>query len=138
MSTNKTVKVIVKEIPIMGEDSVTTIKALLAAKHQGISEQLQAAIYSSDNHLDKKQPLKTASSLGIDTNKLEADMKNKSIQNEIDQTLKLANDLGVNGTPTMIIGEKTIVPGFITADELNKKLKEMGSTNTKTEGGKSS
>ena len=53
-------------------------------------------------------------------------MKEKSIQTEIDGTLKFAKLLGVNGTPTLIIGEKTVYPGFLSAEDLNKKLQESG------------
>ncbi len=133
LSKNKDVKVIIKEIPIMGDDSVLTIKALLAAKNQGKYEQLQTAVYSSDKHLDEKQIMKAASSLGIDTKKLKADMDDKAIQTEIDQTLELAKLIGVNGTPTLIVGEKTVLPGFISAEDLNKKLEESVATDGKKE-----
>ncbi len=128
LNTNKDVKVIIKDIPIMGPDSVMAIKAMLAAKEQGKYNQLQNAIYSSEKHLTKKQLIKIASSLGIDTKKLEADMNNKAIQTQIDQTLALSKALEINGTPTLIVGETTVLPGFISAEELNKKLKETSAT----------
>lgn len=131
LAKNKDVKVIVKEIPILGDDSVLTVKALLAAKNQGKYEQLQSAVYSSDKPLSEKQVMKVASSLGIDTKKLSSDMKEKSIQTEIDGTLELAKLLGVNGTPTLIIGEKTVYPGFLSAEELDKKLQESGTIEKK-------
>jgi len=128
LGTNKDVRVIYKDIPIMGPASVMTIKAMLAAKEQGKYDQLQKAVFESDKHLTKKQLLKLASSVGIDTKKLEADMKNKDIQKEIDQTQELAKVLGINGTPTLIVGETKVVPGFVSADELNKMLKESSPT----------
>ena len=124
LSTNKDVKVIFKDIPIMGEDSTLAIKAMLAAREQGKYEQLQQAVFTSEKHLTKKQLLKLASSLGIDTKKLEADMKSKDIQAHIDQDLELAKTLGINGTPTLIIGETKVVPGYVSAEDLNKMLKE--------------
>lgn len=124
LTTNKDVKVIFKDIPIMGKDSVLAIKAMLAAKEQGKYEQLQNAIYSSENHLKKKDILKLASSVGIDTKKLEADMKNKAIQTQIDQNLALSKALGINGTPTLIVGETKVLAGYVSAEELNKMLKE--------------
>jgi protein-disulfide isomerase len=124
LNTNKDVKVIYKDLPIMGPASVMTIKAMLAAKEQGKYDQLQKAVFESDKHLTKKQLLKLASSLGIDTKKLEADMKKKEIQAEVDQTQALAKEIGINGTPTLIVGETKVIPGFVAADELNKMLKE--------------
>ncbi|OJW52640.1 MAG: hypothetical protein BGO67_09215 [Alphaproteobacteria bacterium 41-28] len=128
LSTNKDVKVIFKDIPIMGSNSEIAIKAMLAAKEQGKYDKLQGAIYSSDKPLTKKQILKIASSLGIDTKKLQEDMDDKAIKAEMDETLKLSQTLGINGTPTLIVGETTVLPGYVSAEELNKKLKEAASS----------
>lgn len=122
LNTNKDVKVIFKDIPIMGEDSTMAIQAMLAAKAQGKYEQLQNAVFSADKHLTKKQLMKIAKSLGIDTNKLQEAMKSKEIQAEVDQNLELAKALNINGTPTLIVNETQVVPGFVAADDLNKKL----------------
>ncbi len=127
-SANKDLKIIFEDIPIMGSNSEIAIKAMLAAKEQGKYEQLQNAIYSAEKALTEKQILKIASSLGIDAKKLEQDMKDKAIQAQIDQTLELAKSLGVNGTPMLIVGETTVLPGYVSAEELNIKLKETASS----------
>ncbi len=124
VSTNKDVKIIYKDIPIMGPASVMAVKAMLAAKEQGKYDQFQKVVFSSDKPLTKKQLLKLASSVDIDTKKLEADMKTKEIQTLIDQDLELAKVIGINGTPTLIIGEKKVVPGYVSAEELKKMLQE--------------
>jgi len=46
----------------------------------------------------------------------------------MDETLKLSQTLGINGTPTLIVGETTVLPGYVSAEELNKKLKEAASS----------
>lgn len=124
LKTNKDVKITFKDIPIMGPDSVLAIKAMLAAKKQDKYEQLQNAVFSADKHLNKRQLIKVATSLGIDTKKLEADMKDKAVQAQIDQSLELAKALGINGTPTLIVGESKVVPGYVDTEELNKMLQE--------------
>lgn len=124
LSSNKDVKIRFIDIPIMGPESNVAVKAMLAAKAQGKYDQLQKAIFSADKQLSKKQILKIAKSLGIDTKQLETDMRSKEIQAQVDRNSDLAKVLGINGTPTLIIGESTVVPGFLTAEEVNKKLKE--------------
>lgn len=124
LNTNKDVKITFIDIPIMGPGSILAVKAMLAAKAQGKYDQLQKAIFSADKHLSKKQILKIANSLGIDTKQLETDMKSKAIQAQIDRNSELATALGINGTPTLIIGESKVVPGFVGAEEVNKLLKE--------------
>lgn len=129
LSKDKDVKVTFIDIPIMGPGSIVAVKAMLAAKAQGKYDQLQKAIFTADKHLSKKQIMKIAGSLGIDTKQLEKDMKSKEIQAQIDRNSELAKTLGINGTPTLIVGENTVtvVPGFVSAEELIKTLKESNS-----------
>jgi protein-disulfide isomerase len=124
LSTNKNVKITFIDIPIMGPDSIIAVKAMIAAKAQGKYDQLQKAIFSADKHLTKKQILKIADSLGIDKKQLETDMKSKGTQAQIDHNSDLAKTLGINGTPTLILGESKVIPGFVSAEEVNKMLKE--------------
>ena len=127
LNQNKDIKIIFKDIPIMGPNSITAIKALLAAKEQGKYDKLQKALFSSEKALTKKEIINLARSAGLDTKKLQADMKKKTIQEAIDQNLELAKVLGINGTPTLIIGETKVVPGYMSAEDLSKALKEASS-----------
>jgi protein-disulfide isomerase len=128
LKNNKNVKITFIDVPIMGAASATAIKAMLAANIQGKYNELQKAIFTADSRLSKKQILKMAGSLGIDTKKLEADMKSKEVQAQLEQNSELVKILGVNGTPTLIIGENKVIPGFVGAEELNKMLNETTSS----------
>lgn len=124
LSTNKDVKLIFIDVPIMGPGSMMAVKAMLAAKEQKKYDQLQKSVFSSDKPLTKRQIVKIAKSLGIDTKQLEEDMKSKAIQAQINRNLELVKVLGINGTPTLIIGESKVVPGFVSVEDLNKLLKQ--------------
>ncbi len=126
LTKNKDVKVIFVDLPIMGENSALITKALLAAHAQGKYYPFQELVYQSPDKLTKKKIFKLAKSIGIDTKKLEADMKSKEVQDQIDQTLDLAKQIGVNGTPTLIVNETSVSPGFLAAEELGKKLAGKG------------
>lgn len=132
LATNKDVKIIFKDLPIMGDNSVMAVKAMFAAKEQNKYEPLQKAIFESKKPLTQKQLLKVASSLGIDSKKLKDDMKSKEIQAKVDAVLDLSKILGITGTPTLIIGETKVVPGYVKADELDKMLKETAPASGKT------
>lgn len=131
IAKNKDVKVIFKDIPIMGEKSELAVEALIAAKEQGKYAQLQKAIFSSEKPLTKRQLMKIASSLGINTKKLQEDMKSKAVKDQVAETLELASSIGVNATPTLIINETEVAPGYMTADELDKKLKAKKESESK-------
>lgn len=132
LNKNKDVKITFIDIPIMGPGSNLAVKAMLAAKAQGKYDQLQKAIFSADKSLSKKQLLKMANSLGIDTQQLEKEMKSKAIEMQVNRNSELAKTLGINGTPTLIIGESKVIPGFVNAEEVNKTLKESSTPPTET------
>lgn len=52
--------------------------------------------------------LAIAARLGLDVDKLRANMDDPSIQAAIDRNLTLARALGINGTPTFIIGDEAV------------------------------
>lgn len=125
LKTNNNVKIIFKDLPIMGNNSLLAIKAMLAAKNQGKYNEVQDAVYTAEKPLTRKQFMKLAEKLGMDIKKFDTDMKSKEIQAQIDQNLELSKTLGISGTPTLILGASTVVPGYVSADALNEKLKEV-------------
>ena len=64
--------------------------------------------------------MKIAGSVGLDTERLRKDMENPDIKKSIDKNQKLAQALGISGTPALIV-EDELVPGAIPL----KSLKEM-------------
>jgi protein-disulfide isomerase len=49
------------------------------------------------------------------------DMADPSVQTRIDANLKLARDLGIQGTPALVIGTN-LVPGAVDFPELQKAV----------------
>lgn len=42
--------------------------------------------------------------------------------NPVERNIRLGGSLGINGTPTIIMGDGTMVPGFVPASELERRL----------------
>jgi protein-disulfide isomerase len=49
-----------------------------------------------------------AAKVGLDVERLKADMEASSIQAAIDRNLALARALGINGTPSFVVGDKVV------------------------------
>jgi protein-disulfide isomerase len=56
--------------------------------------------------------LEIARTVGLDTERLEQDMQDSTIQEAIARNLQLANALGITGTPSFVIGDR-VVPGAV-------------------------
>ena len=111
------VKIIYKDLPILGEPSRIAALAALASMKQGKHQPLHNALMEFNGKLDRAKILETAASVGIDVAQLEKDMEDPKLKQIIDRNMALAGALGVRGTPAFVIG-KQFVPGAVDADSL--------------------
>jgi protein-disulfide isomerase len=63
----------------------------------------------------------TARTVGLDWPRMAHDMDDPDVQARIDANLKLAHELGIEGTPALVIGN-TLVPGAVELPELQKAV----------------
>lgn len=111
------VKIIYKDLPILGEPSRIAALAALASTKQGKHQALHNALMEFNGKLDREKILQTAAAVGIDVARLEKDMEDPKLKQIIDRNMALAAALGVRGTPAFVIG-KQFVPGAVDAEAL--------------------
>lgn len=117
------VRVVMKEFPILAPSSKTAAMAALASVKQGKYTELHTALMTYKGKLTDKVIMDTAKDVGLDVDKLQADMKAPQIAKTLERNIDLATVLQINGTPAIIIG-KTLVPGAID----KAKFKELVAT----------
>ena len=115
------VRLVFKDLPILGPASVLGSKALLAAQKQGGYEKLRDAIMSAPPQTTKAMIQEAANHLGLDWPRLQHDMDDPAIQARIDSNLKLARSIGIEGTPALVIGGE-LIPGAVEGDELRSAI----------------
>jgi len=104
------VRLVYKDIPVLGEASITEARAILAAQNQGAYLKMQAALMTNAAEPSASMIRDTARTLGLDPAKLVADMNGTGVNTRIQQNMTLAHDLKVEGTPVFIVGDQ-VVPG---------------------------
>lgn len=119
------VRFVFKDFPILGPDSVAAARIALAAHRQDQARyaELHDAIYTTDGPIDEAGVLALAASLGLDVERLKADMNDPEIDAIIARNEQLAQQLDIRGTPTFVIGTK-ILPGFSTIEQLQAAVAE--------------
>ena len=115
------VKLVYKDLPILGPASMLGSKALLAAQQQGAYDKLREAVMQMPADTTSPMIQAAAEKLGLDWPKLQHDMDAPTVQRQIDANLKLAQALDIEGTPVLVIG-KQIVPGALDLAELQKAV----------------
>ena len=117
LSADENVRVIYREWPILGDDSVMAARAALAAREQGKYEAFHWALMNGEGRVTEALIFKVARDLGMDVAQLEADMVSPAVEAHIALSNALAQQLGFTGTPAFIVGDKT-APGMLNLDEI--------------------
>ncbi len=115
------VRLVYKDLPILGPASVLGSKAILAAQKQGGYEKLRDAIMAAPPQTTRATIQDAAQRLGLDWKRLEHDMDDPAIQSRINTHLQLARAIGIDGTPALVIGGE-LIPGAVDISELTKAV----------------
>ena len=123
LASDANVRVIYREWPILGEDSVFASRAALAARAQGKYKEFHWALMNGEGRASEASILKLARHLDLDVEKLQADMTSPAVEAHIAQSSALARTLGFTGTPAFIVGDRT-APGMLSTDEITAMVAE--------------
>ncbi len=107
---NASVRLIYKEFPILGPQSVLAARAALAAHAQGRYVAFHEGLMAAPGPPTLESILGIAAKMGLDGARLKMDMESPAIRDAIKRNLQLADKLGIQGTPTFVAG-KELVPG---------------------------
>ena len=98
---------------MLGPDSVVAAKAALAAAKLDEAKyyDFHLALMQS-KELTREAILATAAASGYDKDQLAAEMEQAWVKTRLDENHALAEKLGINGTPSFVVG-KTLIPGAV-------------------------
>ncbi len=108
VQSDKNVRVILKEFPILSKGSEEASKIAIAARMQGKYWDFHLAMLGLQGQANEASALKVAEKTGLDMARLKKDMASEQVKKEIDDTRALAQKMGINGTPHFLVGDKTI------------------------------
>ena len=118
-------RLVYKELPILGRVSVTAAHAALAAERQGKYEAFHRAMMAARGNITDATVLQVARSVGLDLDRLERDMAAPEIDKAIASNIKLADALDINGTPAFVIGDR-MIPGAVDLAGLQQLVGDPG------------
>jgi protein-disulfide isomerase len=119
------VRVVIKEFPILGEESVLAGRVALAAARVNAKayDKLHEAIFSYRGQFTEASLIGLAEKAGVDGAALRREMAKPEIADSIRATYALARELGVEGTPSFVIGN-TVVRGMIQLERMKELVAE--------------
>jgi protein-disulfide isomerase len=117
------IRLVIKELPILGPASEVAAKAALASRKQGKYSEYHQALLSHKGSLTDGPIMAIAERVGLDVAQLKKDMDDRSIRDIIERNRDLARDLQINGTPAVFVGE-AFFPGAISKENLKLAIDE--------------
>jgi protein-disulfide isomerase len=124
LKQDKKVRIIFKELPILGASSTELSKVAIAVNIMDSSKYLDFHdALMKGNARTKEEAIKVASGLGIDEARLQKTLTDKKsdIENQIKANQDLAAAIGIGGTPAFVIGEE-LIPGAVDLATLKDKI----------------
>ncbi|SDD30155.1 Thioredoxin [Paracoccus isoporae] len=106
VSRDEDLRLVFREWPVFGEGSMFAAKASLATLNQGKYWQFHSAMMGLNARAEEATVMRVAREIGLDTEKLRADMEARAILDQIYETMDLADTMGLQGTPTFIAGHE--------------------------------
>jgi len=125
MKSDPKLKVVLKEFPVLSPGSVEAAQVAVAVRMQDPTGKkyldFHQKLLGGRGPADKAHALAAAKEAGLDMAKLEKDLASPEVKATIEENFKLAEAMGMNGTPSYVIGKQVVV-GAIGLDGLREKI----------------
>jgi protein-disulfide isomerase len=113
MKSDPKLKVVLKEFPVLGPGSVEAARVAVAARMQDATGKkyldFHQKLLGGRGEANKERALAVAKEVGADMDRLNKDMQSPEVKATLEENFKLAETLGLNGTPSYVIGDRVIV-----------------------------
>lgn len=122
LESDGNIRIIVKELPILGEASLLSSQFAIAVKQiEGDAAYKTAhdALITFTGDVSERALRRLSDSLGFDSDAVIARMESDEVAQEIAQTRELAQRLQINGTPTFVMGDQ-LVRGYVPLDGMRQ------------------
>lgn len=128
LKTDKNLRVVYKEFPILGPDSMLASQAAIAALLQDRKLYLpfHTALMEAKGSLTQARILDIAEETGLDIGRLKNNLQAAKIKEVVAGNYEIAQNLGITGTPGFVIGD-TVIPGYVNADQMRRLIAEARS-----------
>jgi len=125
MKADPKLKVVLKEFPVLSQGSVEAAQVAVAVRMQDPTGKkyldFHQKLLGGRGAADKARAMAVAKEVGLDMAKLEKDMASPEAKATIEENFKLAEAMGMNGTPSYVIGKQVVI-GAVGLDNLKEKI----------------
>ena len=125
LNTDLKLRFVLKEFPVLGDGSVQAAHVAAAARMQDKTGkkylEFHLKLLSGRGAADKARALAVAKEVGFDMARIEKDMSSPEVRAQLEESFKLAEALGLNGTPSYVVGNEVVI-GAVGLKTLREKV----------------
>jgi len=125
LKSDPKLKVVLKEFPVLGPGSVEAAKVAAAVHLQDSSGkkylEFHTKLLGGRGQADKARALAVAKEIGMDVGRIEKDMNGPAVMEVLKESAILSQALGLNGTPSYVVGNEVVV-GAVGLAALKEKI----------------
>jgi protein-disulfide isomerase len=127
MKADPKLRVVLKEFPVLGPASVDAARVGVAVRMQDKTGkkylEFHQKLLTGRGQVDRARAIAAAREVGLDVARIERDMSSEEARASLEESMMLAERIGLNGTPSYVIGD-TVVVGAVGLDALKSKVNE--------------
>jgi len=118
-------RIILKEFPILSQESVDAAHIAVAVGRTDADYwQFHESLFTARGQVTGQTAMDAARELGLNPVTLQLEAESESVNAALRRSYDLAQELGISGTPTFIIGDE-IIPGAVGIDQLRQRIANM-------------
>src|SRR6266851_781339 len=125
MREDAKLRVVLKEFPVLGPSSVEAAQVAVAVRMQDPTGKkyldFHQKLLGGRGQADKARALAAAKDAGLDMARLEKDLASPEVRATLEENFKIAEEMGLNGTPSYVIGKQVVI-GAVGVDSLKEKI----------------
>lgn len=125
IKTDPNLKVVLKEYPVLGPGSLEAAQVAVACRMQDATGtkylDFHQRLLGGRGPADKAHALAAAKQAGFDVARIEKDLASDEVRETLKENMKVADAIGLNGTPSYIIGTDVVI-GAQGYDVLKEKV----------------
>src|SRR3954463_2135586 len=125
MKSDPKLKVVLKEFPVLSQASVEAAQVGVAVRMQDPTGKkyldFHQRLLSGRGQADKARAMAAAKEAGLDMARIEKDLASPEVRATLEENLKLAEAMGMNGTPSYVIGKQVVI-GAVGLESLKEKI----------------
>ncbi|MBV9346577.1 MAG: DsbA family protein [Pseudolabrys sp.] len=126
MKSDTKLRVVLKELPVLGSGSTEAAQVAVAvrmqdagAKYLNFHQRLLGG-----RSANKATAMAAAREAGLDMDRIERDLSSEEVKETLEETRRLAGLLGINGTPSYVVGDQVVV-GAVGQAALGDRIKAL-------------